>query len=136
MRALLDLQIPRDLAQDSGLSDADYTVLVVLSEAPGDRVRMMELAERMLWSRSRVSHHLQRMEERGLVRREEHADNVRAIDAVLTEKGVAAAEVAAPKHVASVRRHLVDLLTEDELRALGDMSERVIAHLWSVEPEG
>lgn len=131
MRALLDLQIARDLAQETGLSDADYTVLVVLSEAPDHRIRLMELADRMLWSRSRLTHHLDRMEQRGLVRRDHHPDNRRAIDAVLTTKGRRAIETAAPRHVASVRRHFIDLLSAPELEALADVSERVIEHLRS-----
>ncbi len=135
MRALLDLQIARDLARDSGLSDADYTVLVVLSEAPDHRVRLMELAERMLWSRSRVTHHLDRMAQRGLVRREAHPDNSRAIDAILTAKGRRAIERAAPRHVASVRRHFIDLLTESERAVLADVSERVIEHLRATAAE-
>jgi DNA-binding MarR family transcriptional regulator len=57
MRDLLDLQVTRDLTRDTGLSDADYTVLAVLSETPEHRMRLIELAELILWSKSRLSHH-------------------------------------------------------------------------------
>lgn len=129
MRGLLALQIERDLARESGLSGADYSVLVVLSEAPGHRVRQHDLAARVLWSNSRLSHHLGRMERRGLVRRETHADNARAIDAVLTPAGLKAIEAAAPAHVESVRRHLIDLLTPEQVRVLGDVADTVVDHL-------
>jgi DNA-binding MarR family transcriptional regulator len=129
MRALLDLQITRDLARECGLSEADHTVLVVLSEASGHRMRMMELAERVLWSRSRLSHHLQRMQDRGLVRRERREDGSRAVEAVLTTRGLRTIEAAEPKHVDSIRRNLFDHLTAEELCVLGDISEKVVAHL-------
>ncbi|PSL01574.1 MarR family transcriptional regulator [Haloactinopolyspora alba] len=129
MNDLLAAQVIRELARDSGLSDADYTVLVVLSEAPGHRMRSIELTRRTMWSKSRLSHQLTRMEGRGLVRREEPADNARACDAVLTEDGLRRIETAAPAHVESVRRHFIDLLTDDELDMLGAVTERVVAHL-------
>lgn len=129
MRDLLDLQITRDLTRDTGLSWADYTVLVVLSEAPGHRMRLIELAGRILWSKSRLSHQLSRMEHRGLVRREAHAQNSRATDAVLTTDGLRVIERAAPKHVDSVRRHFIDLLTDDQIDALGDATEKVVHRL-------
>ncbi|UYM05026.1 MarR family winged helix-turn-helix transcriptional regulator [Solicola gregarius] len=129
MRGLLDLEIARDLAADSGLSGSDYTVLVVLSEAPNQRVRQIDLAARMLWSHSRVSHHLGRMERRGLVRRETHADNARAVDAVLTPAGLDAIESAAPCHVRSVRRHFIDQLTAEQVTVLADIADTVVDHL-------
>lgn len=135
MRWLLDLRISRDLARDTGLSDADYTVLVVLSESSDHRLRLIELAGRMLWSKSRLSHHLDRMERRGLVRREEHADNSRATDAVLTTDGLRVIDKAAPMHVESVRRHFIDLLTDDQIDALGDATENVIHHLRALREE-
>ena len=90
MRLLLDAQISRDLAQDSGLSEPDYDVLSNLSEAEEHRWRLNELAARMLWSRSRLSHHIARMEQRGLVRREECASDARGAFVVLTEGGLRA----------------------------------------------
>jgi DNA-binding MarR family transcriptional regulator len=134
MRDLLDSQIARDLTNETGLSDADYTVLVVLSEAKGQRQRLVELADRLLWSQSRLSHQLSRMEDRGLVRREPGAAGTRAMDAVLTREGRRVITRAAPTHVESVRRHFVDLLTAEQLATLGDITEAVIDHLRAGEP--
>src|SRR5580658_4895278 len=75
MRALLDLQISRDLARDSGLSDADYEVLSSVSESAQHQLRLGDLAARMLWSKSRLSHHVARMEQRGLVARQDCASD-------------------------------------------------------------
>lgn len=129
MRALLDAQVARDLASDSGLSDPDYEVLSNLSETEGHRWRLNELATRMLWSRSRLSHHIARMEQRGLVRREECASDARGAFVVLTEGGLRAIEAAAPAHVESVRRNFIDLLTHEQIRALDEISSTVVAHL-------
>ncbi|MBQ1045402.1 MULTISPECIES: MarR family winged helix-turn-helix transcriptional regulator [unclassified Micromonospora] len=129
MRRLLDLELARELMQDAGLSEPDYDVLSDLSETPGQRLRLSELADRMLWSRSRLSHHISRMQQRGLVTREECATDGRGSVVVLTPAGRQAVEAAAPGHVAAVRRHLIDRLTPAEVSALGTLSERVIDHL-------
>ena len=129
MRTLLDLQIGRDLTCEAGLSDADYSVLSLLSESPGHELRMIDLGARLLWSHSRLSHQLSRMERRDLVRRDQHPANQRATAAVLTDIGLRALETAAPAHVASVRRHFIDLLTEDEIDALGKAADKIVDHL-------
>jgi DNA-binding MarR family transcriptional regulator len=131
MRALLDLQLARDLARDSGLSEADYDVLSTLSETEGHRMRLSELAAHMLWSKSRLSHHTARMQQRGLVVREDAIDDGRGSVVVLAPAGLRAVEAAAPGHVASVRRHLIDLLSDEELAALDALSHRVIGKLTS-----
>lgn len=125
MRLLLDAQIARDLARDSELSMADYDVLSALTAEPDRRRRLNGLADRMLWSKSRLSRHIGRMEERGLVTRTDTPDDGRGADVVLTALGLRTIEAAAPSHVASVRRHFIDLLTPAELKILGDISERV-----------
>ena len=129
MRTLLTAQLARDLSHDSDLSEPDYTVLSNLSEAEGHRWRLNELSARMLWSKSRLSHHIARMEERGLVTREECATDGRGAFVVLTRQGMRAIERAAPSHVASVRRNLIDLLTPAEIDALAAISHKVVAHL-------
>ncbi|MCZ7439852.1 MarR family transcriptional regulator [Micromonospora sp. WMMC241] len=129
MRRLLDLELARELMQDAGLSEPDYDVLSDLSETPDQRLRLSELADRMLWSRSRLSHHISRMQQRGLVTREECATDGRGSIVALTPAGRRAVESAAPGHVAAVRRHLIDLLTPTELAALGTLSRRVVDHL-------
>lgn len=129
LRLLLDLQISRDLAEDSGLSDADYDVLSNLSEADGHRLRLRDLAAHMRWSTSRLSHHLTRMQQRGLIRRQGTPSDARGADVVLTRAGERAIHAAAPRHVESVRRNFVDLLTAEQLRVLAELSEAVVEHL-------
>lgn len=126
MHLLLDAQIARDLANDSGLSNADYDVLSTLSESDGNRVRLSALAVRMLWSKSRLSRHVSRMEERGLVVREESPGDGRGAIIALTDQGLQTIVDAAPDHVESVRRHFIDQLTTEELRVLTTIAERVL----------
>ena len=130
-KVLLDLQIARDLGKDSGLSEADYDVLSTLSEKPEGCWRARDLATRLLWSTSRLAHHVRRMEQRGLVARQPCADDARGALISLTQQGKATLHQAAPPHVASVRRHMIDLLTADEVAALDTIAAKVITHLTS-----
>jgi DNA-binding MarR family transcriptional regulator len=134
MRALLDLQIARDLHRDSALSEADYDVLSTLSEKPEGRWRARDLAAQLLWSTSRLAHHVGRMEQRGLVARQTCADDARGALISLTEQGRATLRKAAPPHVASVRRHIIDLLTAEEVATLDTIAGKVITHLASEVP--
>jgi DNA-binding MarR family transcriptional regulator len=129
MKGLLDLQVARDLAADSKLSDADYSVLSTLGEHPDADWRLRPLAEALLWSPSRLAHHLSRMEQRGLIRREPHAQDSRGASISLSANGVAAIQAAAPAHVRSVRRHFLDLLSPEQLRTLSEITDTVLAHL-------
>lgn len=131
MSDLLRARIARDLLVESGLSDSDFAILVHLSEAPEGRVRMTELAGALGWSKSRLSHQCSRMARRGLVCREGCAGDARSAYAVLTPCGLAEIQKAAPLHVESVRRHLIDLLDASELQAMAAISERVLTHLRS-----
>jgi DNA-binding MarR family transcriptional regulator len=134
MRTLLHARILRDLAHEAGLSGPDYDVLSHVSEAPGRRSRVGELAERMAWSRSRLSHHLTRMERRGLVTREDCPSDGRGAFVVLTDAGLRTIQAAAPGHVASVRRHLIDLLSREQLDALTSITDTVVGHLAQDQP--
>jgi DNA-binding MarR family transcriptional regulator len=134
MRTLLHAQIVRDLAREAGLSGPDYDVLSNVSEAEGRRARLGDLAARMAWSRSRLSHHITRMEQRGLVTREDCADDGRGAFVVLTDAGLRAIQAAAPGHVASVRRHFIDLLSREQLDALADISQTVVRRLGDEPP--
>jgi DNA-binding MarR family transcriptional regulator len=134
MQTVLSAQLARDLVTDSGLSEPDYDVLSTLSEKPGHRWQLRELAARLLWSRSRLSHHLARMEERGLVAREDDPDDRRGCTIVLTGPGTQTLSRAAIRHVASVRRHFIDLLSEDEMTVLSTIAERVVDHLSQSDP--
>ncbi|MEU8890595.1 MarR family transcriptional regulator [Streptomyces sp. NPDC048442] len=129
MHLLLGGRISRDLAADSELSDADYDVLSHLGLSTEHRCRISELADRMLWSRSRLSHHLKRMQQRGLIVREGCASDARCAEVVLTGEGLRTLHEAAPPHVESVRRSFIDLLTPEQLAAYAEIGEIVVTHL-------
>lgn len=113
------------LQSDSGLSPSDYPILVALSEAPAGRARAAALGRETGWEKSRLSHHLDRMEKRGLLCREECAQDTRYSDIVLTSAGRAAIEAAAPRHAAHVREWFVEAMTPDQLTAFGEMCEAI-----------
>ncbi len=129
MFLLLNAQLARDLASDAGLSEPDYDVLSTLSDAEGHRERITTLAARMLWSPSRLSHHIARMQSRGLVTRDEVESDGRGSVVVLSDKGLQTLEAAAPGHVAAVRAHLIDRLSPDQVAVLGNIAELVVAGL-------
>ena len=118
------------LNRESGLSHADYAVLVPLSESPDGMLRARELRQEILWDRSRLSHHVRRMEKRGLVVREECAVDARGAMVRMTPAGRAAIEGAAPGHVAATRRYLFDLLTDDEVDVLTTVFDRCPCQPW------
>src|SRR5690348_1859873 len=126
---LLQDRLDRELIHATGISHAYYEILVHLSEAPNRMLRMSELADRSLSSRSRLSHAVSRLEERGWVRRQVCPDDGRGQLAVLTDEGFAALEAAAPIHVESVRTHLFDQLTPEQVVALRDIGETLMRHL-------
>ena len=119
--------VSRDLQRDSQLSDADYEVLSGLSESHGDLLRFGELAAATRWSTSRLSHHVGRMQARGLVERGPSDDDARGSVVTLTALGRTTIERAAPEHVRSVRRHLFDRLTDDQTAQLADIVACVLA---------
>jgi DNA-binding MarR family transcriptional regulator len=128
MRNLLDLQLGRDLNGQSQLSEADYDVLSTITEKPGQVWRASELAARLLWSTSRLAHHLRRMEGRGLIIRGEVPGDARGATVTLSDLGQAALRAAAIGHVDSVRRHFIDLLSPAQIGALADIADQVIGH--------
>jgi len=125
---LLDV-LAHELEQDSGLSLGEYEVLVRLSEAPGRTLRMSELAGELAHSRSRLTHTVRRMESAGLVERAPCLEDARGVNCTMTEVGWRRLVDAAPSHVESVRRHLVDVLTPAQMQALGDAMGSVGAAL-------
>lgn len=114
---LLTYQLEKDL-QPFGLTNNDYEILVNLSEAPDRRLRMSDLAAATLQSKSRLSHQVTRMENAGLVRRENCESDRRGLYAVLTEHGMETMQKVAPHHVDSVRKHFIDLLSPEALSDL------------------
>ena len=126
---LLQDRLERDLTHSTGISSAYYEILVQLSEAPDRRMRMSQLADRCLASRSRLSHAVSRLEERGWVAREVCVEDGRGQLAVLTDVGMTALREAAPVHVASVREHLFDQLSPAQIEAVRDIGETLLRHL-------
>ncbi|RSN04032.1 MarR family transcriptional regulator [Streptomyces sp. WAC 05977] len=121
--------LERQLVQDAGLSAAEYTLLVPLSEAPDGVLRARDLGRMVGWERSRISHQVIRMEKRGLVVREECDEDARGSMVRLTEAGRTAIVAAAPAHVAAVRRYFIGALTDAELDVIGPALERVLDRL-------
>jgi DNA-binding MarR family transcriptional regulator len=101
----------RDLQAHSKLSGADYEILVALTDAPDGRQRFQDLAKAVDWEQSRLSHQIARMTKRGLVAREECAEDGRGAFVVLTPAGREVVDAAAPMHVATVRRLAIDALS-------------------------
>jgi DNA-binding MarR family transcriptional regulator len=126
MQARLQAQLNRRLQAESGLSLADFDVLVALTDRPDAPIRVLELAESLQWEKSRLSHHLSRMQGRGLIRRQECLDDARGAFIVLTAEGRRAIERAAPPHVDAVRELVFDGLDADEVDALARISESVL----------
>lgn len=127
--ALLPGELHRELQADAGLSFPDFDVLVQLTDTDEGRVRVSDLARCLNWERSRVSHHVARMEKRGLVRREECADDGRGSFVVLTDAGRTAIEQAAPGHLRTVRRVFFDGLDAEESAVLERVLDRLLARL-------
>ncbi|MEU5219491.1 MarR family transcriptional regulator [Streptomyces sp. NPDC020807] len=117
VQRMLTYQMERDL-QPFGLTMNDYEILVNLSEAPDRRLRMSDLATATLQSKSRLSHQITRMENAGLVRRENCESDRRGLYTVLTDAGMETMRKVAPHHVESVRRHFIDQLSGEALDGL------------------
>ena len=122
-------QLDGELQHEAGLPLAYYQMLAMLSEAPDRTLRMSELALRTWSSRSRLSHAVDRLEERGWVRRLTCPEDRRGSFAQLTDEGFAVLQAAAPSHVESVRRHLFDLLSDEEVDGLAETSRKIAASL-------
>lgn len=115
----------RDLEERTDLALNEYEILVRLSESPERTLRMSVLAQGLVHSRSRITHTVSRMEQRGLVRRQAACDDGRGVECAMTETGYAALVAASEVHVASVRTRLVDVVTPQELEAMGNGFARV-----------
>lgn len=129
MNALLTARLNREMQEESGISIADFSVLVPLSEHPEGRMRVLELARALGWEKSRLSHQLTRMAQRGLIERSNCNEDRRGAFILLTDAGRRTVEAAAPRHVESVRRYLFDELTAEQVDALGEISRAVVERL-------
>ena len=134
MQMRLEGELARQLAADSGLSYPDYVVLVALTDADGGRLRLFELASTLGWEKSRASHHVGRMLDRGLVKKEKCDSDRRGAYVVVTARGRREIEAAAPGHVATVRNLFIDQLTPEQLDTIGEAAEAVLANLDGAAP--
>lgn len=117
------------LQNASSLSSGDYQVLLALSEADGRRLRSSVLAEQIAWERSRLSHHLGRMEKRGLVERSRCSDDAHGVDVILTAEGLDAFRSGSVPHLRAIRELFVDALTPAELTQLEQITRSLRQHL-------
>jgi DNA-binding MarR family transcriptional regulator len=117
------------LLRDAGLSGSEYAVLVPLSHTPGGVLRARELGSELGWDRSRLSHLVRRMEQRGLVAREECSEDRRGSMVRLTDAGMAAVEDVAPAHSEAIRRYFFDQLSNAELETLAAVFDRLLRGL-------
>ena len=126
---VLDTQLRRD----AGLSHFEYYVLAMLSESPEHTLRMTGLATRTNATLPRLSHVVRRLEERGLVERSTCPQDARATNARLTGEGWRKLRATAPGHVATVRQHVIDALTPEQVAQLGEIAEAILGRL---DPDG
>jgi DNA-binding MarR family transcriptional regulator len=126
MTAKLNARLNREMQQQSGISIADYSVLVQLSEHVDARMRVLELARALGWEKSRLSHQLTRMQQRGLIERSNCSEDRRGAWIVLTEKGRETIVAAAPRHVEAVHRYVFADLDGEQVEALGRIARSVV----------
>lgn len=136
MQEGLSEYIERQLRTHSGMSSADYEVLAHLSEAPEGRLRSNALARLLRWEKGRLSQHLTRMQNRGLIRREPCPTDQRGAVVVITERGRALIERAAPLHASDIRNVLIDHITPAQLDVLTELGDQVRARLAEIEQQG
>lgn len=117
------------LQSESGVSSADYAVLLALGEADGRRLRSSELAEHIGWDRSRLSHHLGRMEKRGLIQRDVCPDDSRGAEISLTEAGQDAFRSSSVPHLRTVREVFIDAFDREQLSQIDALTTVLRAHL-------
>ncbi|MEU5564372.1 MarR family winged helix-turn-helix transcriptional regulator [Micromonospora musae] len=132
---VLRSRIASRLQSESSLSPGDYSVLLALSEAQQRQLRSSELATQIGWERSRLSHHLGRMERRGLISRQECATDPRGAEVHLTTAGAEAFRASTFPHLRAIREVFVDALTPDQLRAAGEIAEALRAQLAAPHPD-
>jgi DNA-binding MarR family transcriptional regulator len=118
-------ELERELVEEAGMPLGWYDVLLQLAEAPERRLRMAELADRVLLSRSGLTRLIDRLQAEGLVRREPSTDDARGMFTVLTLDGVSRLRAAAPVHLAGIQEHWLRHFSDDELRELGRLLGRL-----------
>jgi DNA-binding MarR family transcriptional regulator len=125
VHAALTRALDAELMERHGLPLTSYEVLLVLADAPGGRMRMSELADSVLLSRSGLTRLVDRLERDGLLERERCEEDARGYFAAITDSGRALFDEARRTHLAGVRERFVDRLSRDDLRTLGELWEKV-----------
>lgn len=133
MRVRLAGKIGRELARTAGVSEADFEILIAIGQESGHAVRALALRCGLEWEKSRLSHQLRRMEQRGLVQREECTQDGRGSVVRLTDKGRRLAAEAKAVYEKSVSEHMMAVLTPAQVRALGEITEAVLAQIEAPE---
>ncbi|TQF06743.1 MarR family transcriptional regulator [Kitasatospora acidiphila] len=126
---LVARRLEQQLKDEAGLSHPQYEILVHLSAAPERAMRMTELADRLITSKSGLTYQVAQLEKAGLVGRRSCASDVRGVFAYLTDEGMALLRQAAPGHVAAVREALIDVLDREQLAVLADALGEVASRL-------
>jgi DNA-binding MarR family transcriptional regulator len=134
MQMRLLARLVKDLGAHSGLSYQDYAVLVALTDQPAGGMRLFQLGHELGWEKSRISHQVTRMAQRGLVEKHTCGTDKRGATVIVTEAGRHEISAAAPSHLRAVRRLFVDRLTPAQLENLTDLAETVLAALAEEEP--
>ncbi|MFE3255318.1 MarR family winged helix-turn-helix transcriptional regulator [Nocardia sp. NPDC059091] len=128
MRIEINVVLARMLVRDFGLTEADFVILLRLSNTPGHRLRARDMAAALQWERSRLSRQVSRMETRGTVVRAPSEGDARGYDVVLTDAGRAAFQAAWPSYVAGIRHCFADVLSPEQLDALTDIARTIDRH--------
>jgi DNA-binding MarR family transcriptional regulator len=129
MRVRLSGRLSRELARDAGVSEADFEVLLALLDSQDDSVRALALRCGLEWEKSRLSHQLRRMEERGLVARHDCPEDNRGSVVSITDAGRELALDARRRHDQAVQRYVTEALTAQQLDQLGAISEAILVGL-------
>jgi len=129
MHAQLTAAVAQGLKTDSDMSISDYEVLAILSEAPHGTLRARDLRCQLQWEKSRLAHHIRRMEQRGYVRRDACTDDLRAPIISITELGLGTIRAAAPAHVANVRQLFFNALAPTQLRVMREAADTVLENI-------
>lgn len=129
MRVRLTERLNRELVRKTGLSEADFEILCALTQTPEESVRALALRCGLEWEKSRLSHQLRRMEARGFITREECPEDNRGSVIRVTDTGRKLAAEARIHYEQAVRRYVTDILTAEQMEALGTIAEVVLKHL-------
>jgi DNA-binding MarR family transcriptional regulator len=125
VHAALTRALDAELTERHGLPLSSYEVLLFLADAPGGRMRMSEVADSVLLSRSGLTRLVDRLERDGLLEREQCEEDARGYFATITDNGRALFDEARRTHLAGVRERFIDRLSRDDLRMLGELWEKV-----------